>query len=181
MHQPLSSRELKHTLDHVIQTARDTQLGYQAAAANVENTELETLFRDYAQQRQAFMFQLQELQPILLDEDPVTDPTLGGQLQARWIGFREAMNWESEKVVLAEIGKMEQHAISVLEGVLHKNTLPSEVTECLERELALYREGAARAKVIYDDPDKSDRGIIPGTYTDGRGSTSAGRSPVPRA
>lgn len=180
MHQPLSAKDLKHILDHAIQTARDTQLGYQAAAENVENTELETLFRDYAQQRQAFVSQLHELQPVLLDEDPVMEPTVGGKLQANWIGFREAMNWESEKVVLAEIGKMEQHAISALEGILHKNTLPSAVTDCLERQMALYREGAARAKVIYDDPEKSDRGIIPGTYTDGRGSTSAGRAPVPR-
>lgn len=181
MHQPLSAKELKHVLDHAIQTARDTQLGYQAAAANVENTELENLFRDYAQQRQAFVFQLQELEPVLLDEEPATDPTPGGVLQARWIGFREAMNWESEKVVLAEVGKMEQHAIGAIEGILHKHTLPSEATECLERQLALYREGAARAKVIYEDPEKSDRGIIPGTYTDHRGSTSAGRAPVPRA
>jgi uncharacterized protein (TIGR02284 family) len=177
----ITDQELGKTIAQLCQVAADTHLGYQTAAEKVENAELKDLYNDYANQRSSFVSQLMALAPVLADATPTDEPSAGGKLQAGWIGFREAINWESEKVVLAEIGKMENHAAGNLESVLKAHKLSSPVSDVVQHQLALYREGEARAKDIYDNPNKSDRGPVPGMHTDGTGTTAAGRAPIPHA
>jgi|GEM_PF-3069531 len=177
----ITDQELGKVITQLSAVASDTQLGYQTASEKVENAELKDLFRDYASQRASFVNQLMTISPPLADATPTGEPTAGGKMQAGWMGFREAINWESEVVVLAEVGKMENHAISKVEGLLKEGKLSSPITDIVQHQLALYREGEARAKDIYDNPNKSDRGPVPGMHSDGTGTTAAGRAPIPHA
>ncbi|HYE80512.1 MAG TPA: PA2169 family four-helix-bundle protein [bacterium] len=172
--------DLADLINDLIEASKDGEYGYKTAAEHVKNPELAQLFTQYSQQRAQFASELQALVPAVAGEAPKTEGSTMGALHRGWIAFREAINWENEVVVLAEVAKGEKEAIDEYEDALEPDkALPPNVRAVAERHLAAIREALARVEAIYDDPNKSDRSPIPGVHKDAAGTTAAGRAAVP--
>ena len=57
----ISNDDVISTLNNLIETCKDGQEGFQQAAEGVQNSQLKTLFYEYAQQRAQFAGELQGL------------------------------------------------------------------------------------------------------------------------
>lgn len=165
-------------INRLLSTTNDGCKAYQTAAEHVTNPELQQLFTEYSTQRASFARELEALIPAFGKVEPNTEGTAGGAFHRGWMAFREGINWENEVVVLAELGKEEDYAIGQYDAVL-KDGLPADAASVAARQKADVQAALARLKMIYADPNKSDRGPIPGVKTDATGTTPAGRAPVP--
>lgn len=162
MPEMLSPQDLSQAIDRLVQTAQVTQRGYQDAAKHIGDKELAKLFGGYASQRQGFVTELQKLGPVGVSTKPGSETSVGEKQSIGWTGFPEGTNWTNEKAVLAEVGKMEQQAIANIEQTMKKSGMPTPVGEALNQQLALYKEGASRAKAILENPKAPERSQLPG-------------------
>lgn len=171
--------DLADLINDLIEACKDGELGYKTAADHVKNPELAKLFLQYSQQRAQYAAELQPLVPATTGQAANTKGSTAGAIHRGWMAFREAINWENEVVVLAEVAKGEKEAIDEYEDALEADKpLPANVRTIAERQLASIREALARIEAIYDDPNKSDRAPIPGVHKDATGTTAAGRAGV---
>jgi len=59
MTNPLTPEETVDRLNGLIQVSRDGEHGYRTAAADVHNSEMQTIFEEYAHQRAGFVKELE--------------------------------------------------------------------------------------------------------------------------
>src|SRR5208282_3755993 len=95
------------TLNGLIETCKDGETGFQAAAEGVTNPDLKQLFQSYASQRALFATELQnEVQR--LGGAPREAPSLGARLHRGWINIRSLVTGHDENAILAECQRSEE-------------------------------------------------------------------------
>jgi uncharacterized protein (TIGR02284 family) len=87
-------------LNHLIEINKNAESGFQTAAANIRNTELESLFSGYAKQHANFAVQLQS-EIDRLDGTPVDSGTLGGAIHRGWMDVTSALTGHSAGSILS--------------------------------------------------------------------------------
>ena len=84
----ITTNEIYSTLNDLIQTCKDGEEGFRAAAQGVQNSEFRTLFQEYAQQRSKFSSELQSIVS-----------RLGGRAEGFGQRRRRAASWMDEHQV----------------------------------------------------------------------------------
>ena len=97
-------------LNHLIETCYDGENGYKKAAEDVDNTNLKTLFNNYAEQRYRFGHELKE-HVRQLGGDPEKGTTVKSDLHRVWIDIKSAFTSGGEKAVLAECERGDNYAV----------------------------------------------------------------------
>ena len=120
------------TLNELIEVCKDARIGFWQAASEVENKSYMELLRKQAFQRNAFAFNLQET-ALKLGMKPATQGSFFGKLHRAWMGLRHHLNPHSDKVVLLECKRGEEHALNVYNEVFENNLLP-EIQPILEKQ-----------------------------------------------
>ena len=94
---------LEDTIGHInqlIATSKDGELGYRTAAEHVHNTQLRTVFSDYARQRAQFALQLQgeveRLGGTAQDSGSIT-----AALHRGWIDVKSALSGGDGSAIVA--------------------------------------------------------------------------------
>lgn len=86
-------------LNHLVQINKDAQAGFLAAAENIQNSELETLFTKYATHYANFAAELQaEIER--LGGTYSDSGTLGGALHRGWFDLRSTLSGHSAAAIL---------------------------------------------------------------------------------
>ena len=109
-----------HNLNDLTETCKDGELGYDTAAENVRNTQLDSVFRDYAKQRSHFARELQA-EVERLGGKSLVSGTLGATLFRGWIHLKAALSDGDGGAIVAACESGEEVAVGAFELVKNTN------------------------------------------------------------
>lgn len=113
----MTTQETIVELNALIHTCKDGELGYTTAAADVRNTELEGVLKDYAAQRRQFARDLQaEVQRLGGTADD--SGTFGGTLLSGWMDVKSALTGDSAAPIIATCETGEEAAVAAFQWVV---------------------------------------------------------------
>ena len=135
------------TLNNLIETCKDGQNGFQAAADGVKNNDLKTLFHTYSQQRAQFAGELQT-EVRRLGGDPEQTGSVAASLHRGWINIKSAVTDEDEASVISECERGEDSAVRNYEDALADEDLPADIRSIVERQFAQVREAHDRIRSL---------------------------------
>jgi uncharacterized protein (TIGR02284 family) len=141
-----SNDEVISTLNGLIETCRDGQNGFKAAAEGVENSELKSLFYAYSQQRAQFVGQLQD-EVRRLGGDPENTGSVAASLHRGWIDIKSAVTGGDDASIINECERGEDSAVKTYSDALGKD-LPAGVRPVVERQFAAVREAHDRIRAL---------------------------------
>jgi uncharacterized protein (TIGR02284 family) len=107
-------------LNGLIKTCKDGELGYRTAAADVRNTELETLFTESGKQRGRFARDLQA-EVERLGGKPEDSGSVTGALLRGWMDLKSALTSGSAAAIIASCETGEEAALAAFEWVVNLN------------------------------------------------------------
>jgi uncharacterized protein (TIGR02284 family) len=115
--QVVTTEDTIRHLNDLTETCKDGELGYRTAAAHVRNTELETVFSDYAKQRGQFVRALQteveRLGGTSTDSGTPTATVFRG-----WIDLKSALTGGNGGAIVAACETGEEAALGAFELVM---------------------------------------------------------------
>jgi uncharacterized protein (TIGR02284 family) len=121
-------------LNDLIETLKDGQAGFKAAADDIDSSEIRTLFNGFVLQRSEFAGELQALVQSLGESDPQTSGSVAGALHRGWIDLKAALTSKDEHAILAECERGEDSAVAHYREVLDTDDLPSNVREVVSQQ-----------------------------------------------
>lgn len=139
-----STEQAVSTLNNLIETCRDGQEGFKAAAEGVDNTGLKEVFDAYSRQRASFAGELQD-EVRRLGGEPDTSGSVTASLHRGWMGLRAALTGGDEASVLAECERGEDAAMSNYRAAFNVD-LPANVRQIVERQFAEIKEAHNRIR-----------------------------------
>lgn len=120
------------TLNGLIETCKDGQEGFTQAAEGVEDSNLQTLFREYAFRRSQYVGELQSLVQTL-GGDPEDSGSISGAMHRGWINIKSAVTGRDEAAVLNECERGEDVAKDAYKQALEMD-LPGYIREVVENQ-----------------------------------------------
>ena len=138
------------TLNDVIETLKDGQAGFRAAAEDIQNPELKDLFSRYSLQRSEFAGQLQALAREAGEHDPEDSGSVAGALHRGWIDLKAALASRDEHAVLAECERGEDVAVSAYESALEDADLSQNVRAILQEQFEEVKAAHDNIKILRD-------------------------------
>lgn len=121
-------------LNNLIETLKDGQEGFRAAAADIESSDLKTLFSEYSLQRSRLAGELQSLAHSLGESDPADSGSVAGAVHRGWLNLKAALMSKDEHAVLAECERGEDVAVAAYRKALENEDLPSNIRATLEKQ-----------------------------------------------
>jgi uncharacterized protein (TIGR02284 family) len=134
------------TLNNLIETCKDGQNGFQAAADGVKNSELKTLFHTYSRQRAQFAGELQA-EVRRLGGDPEQTGSVAATLHRGWINIKSAVTGEDEEAVISECERGEDSAVRNYQDAINGG-LPADVSTIVERQYTQVKEAHDRIRAL---------------------------------
>ena len=117
-------------LNDLIQTCKDGQEGFQAAAEGVKSTTLKTLFSEFSLQRAQFAGVLQQ-EVNRLGGNPETSGSFSASLHRGRMNIKSAVTGKDESAIVAECERGEDSARDAYQKAL-KEHLPVDVRSMVE-------------------------------------------------
>jgi uncharacterized protein (TIGR02284 family) len=133
-------------LNSLIQTCKDGQEGFVAAAQAVKSDELEMVFQEIAAQREQFAEDLTEL-VASLHGDPKEHGTITGMLHRGWLDLRSAVSAEDDAAILSECERGEDVAKENYGAALEK-AMPIEIAEIVRGQFDAVLEAHRRIRSL---------------------------------
>jgi uncharacterized protein (TIGR02284 family) len=129
-------------LNGLIQTCKDGELGYRTAATDVQNTELETVFTQFAKQRGQFARKLQA-EVERLGGNPEGSGSMSGTLLRGWMDVKSALSSGSGAAVIATCETGEEVAVAAFEWVVNLD-ISGQTRSLVERQSKTIKGAHAR-------------------------------------
>jgi len=124
--------QIASTLNELIQTSKDGENGFRAAAGSVQDSNLRHLLESYAQQRAEFAAELQ-LEVRRLAQDPVDTGHATAALHRSWMDLKAGLTGRDEAAVIAECERGEDTAAGVYRKALESD-LPEDLRVIVQRQ-----------------------------------------------
>lgn len=141
-----SNDEVISTLNGLIETCRDGQNGFKAAAEGVDDSALKQLFYGYSQQRASFVGELQD-EVRRLGGDPENSGSVAASLHRGWIDIKSAVTGGDDSSIISECERGEDSAVKTYSDALGKD-LPAGVRPVVERQFASVKEAHDRIRSL---------------------------------
>jgi uncharacterized protein (TIGR02284 family) len=131
----IETDEIRSTLNDLIQTLKDGEEGFQAAAEKLKEHNLRSQFETFALQRARFAAELQS-EVSQIGGKPETSGSTAGALHRGWMDIKNAVAGNDDHGILAEAERGEDAAVKNYRDALSKD-LPSDIRSVIDRQ---YRE-----------------------------------------
>src|SRR3954469_3606078 len=125
--------QVASTLNELIQTSKDGENGFRAAAESVQDSNLRHLLESYAQQRAEFAAELQ-LEVRRLAQDPVDTGHATAALHRSLMDIKAALTGRDEAAVIAECERGEDTAVEIYRKALESDHLPEDLRMIVRRQ-----------------------------------------------
>jgi len=124
--------DILSTLNDLIETCKDSQEGFHAAAEKLKDPEIHTLFLQCYLQRAEFAGELQA-EVTRTGGDPATSGSTLGAIHRGWIGLKTALAADTDLAILDEAERGEEAALIRYIEALRKD-LPSDLKAIVFRQ-----------------------------------------------
>jgi uncharacterized protein (TIGR02284 family) len=131
------------TLNSLIETLKDGQEGFRAAAEGLTDPQTKAIFQQYARER-AQMAQELQAEVRALGGDPEKAGSMSGSVHRGWINIKSAVTGKDDASIISEAERGEDVAKRAYDEAL-KASLPASVTAVVSRQAVQVR--AAHDKV----------------------------------
>jgi uncharacterized protein (TIGR02284 family) len=121
------------TLNDLIETLKDGQHGFKAAAEDVKNPELKAVFEKYSTQRAEFIAELQA-RVIGLGADVEKSGSVAGALHRGWMNLKSSMSSHEAHAILAECERGEDSAVKAYREALEKADIDEPTRQIFTRQ-----------------------------------------------
>jgi uncharacterized protein (TIGR02284 family) len=138
--------ETAATLNRLIQTCKDGEHGFRAAADVVNDSNLRRLFESYSQQRAEFGAELQ-LEVRRMAEDPVQSGHMTAALHRTWMDLKAGVTGWDEGMIIAECERGEDIALANYENALGSG-LSAELRDLVERQFLQIKDAQAQLRSL---------------------------------
>lgn len=135
-------------LEELIQTCRDSQMGYQKAAEYIQNYETRNWFNLQSLERARFAGELENEVQRMGKHDPERKGSVSGAIHRGWFELKEKFS-ASDKSVLEEVERGEDAAKKSYEDALKKD-IPEDVAEIVRRQAQSVFAAHDRVKALRD-------------------------------
>ncbi len=142
-------REIVSVLDELIETLKDGHEGFSQAAEKVTDPKLQSLFREYSDERSRFATALQAEARKLGEKEPEPSSSAAGALHRGWINLKSALTGGDEHAILAECERGEDSAVEAFQKALNDD-LPPAVQELVSRQYAEIKAAHDRIRDLRD-------------------------------
>lgn len=116
MTNPVTPEEIIDRLNGLIQVAVDGERGYARAAVDVDNSELRSIFEEYAEERRKFVKEL-EAEVVRLGGTPVESGSVAAAVHRGWIDLKGALSGGGVHAIVAACETGEDAAQAQFERV----------------------------------------------------------------
>ncbi len=134
----VTGNDVAHTLNNLIETAKDGQLGFDKAAQEANESSLKTLFVKYSSQRSQYVSELQQLVQQL-GAKAETSGSLAASIHRGWIDVKKAVSKREDTAIIDECEAGEDAAMKNYKEAL-ATALPSDVMTVVQRQFAGVQE-----------------------------------------
>jgi len=138
----MTTEETIAELNGLIQVCKDGELGYGAAAKDVRNTELETVFTEYAKQRGQFARKLQA-EVERLGGKSEDSGSAGGTLLRGWMDLKSTLTNGSGAAIIATCESGEEVAVAAFQWVANLD-ISGPTRSLVEKQYKAIKEAHAR-------------------------------------
>ena len=137
----MSNDKAISTLNNLIETCKDGELGFKTAAEGLKSADIKQKFLDYSRQRAEMVRDLQA-EVRRLGGDPEKSGSVSGSLHRGWLDIKSVITGKDDHAIVAEAERGEDVAKTVYENAL-KEPLPSTV-------LAIVQQQAIKVRQVHD-------------------------------
>lgn len=152
-----SDLDVINTLNGLIETCKDGEKGFQAAAENIQDANLKELCQNYAQQRARFVADLQ-VAVRRLGGDPESGGSIAGALHRGWMSMKGTVTGHSDESLISEAERGEDVAKASYEKAL-KSDLPLDVQAVVERQYIQVKEAHDRIRSLERQLDLAEKKV----------------------
>jgi uncharacterized protein (TIGR02284 family) len=132
------------TLNDLIETCKDGQVGFQTASEGVKDSSLKSLFSQYSLQRGQFAGALQA-EVSRLGGSPEKGGSVSGSLHRGWINLKAAVTGHDEAAIIAECERGEDAAKEAYTKALQE-TLPADIRSLIAEQFAEVKQAHDRIR-----------------------------------
>jgi uncharacterized protein (TIGR02284 family) len=137
-------------LNDLIETLKDGQEGFRAAAEDVEQSNLKTIFGELSLQRSKFAGELQTLARSLSGEEPEETGSVAAAVHRGWIDLKAALVSRNAHAILAECERGEDSAVAEYRKAIESGKLPANVLETVKAQAAAVQESHDKIRGLRD-------------------------------
>lgn len=144
--QELDDQKLIDTLNTLIRTCVDGEIGYREAAEEAEDKSYRALFDQYAKERARLASELQgEVKG--LGGTPETSGSTAGAVHRVWLNVRDTMTGKGDDDIIAECRRGETVALEAYDEALEAD-LPESIARTVERQRGRVAEIKRRVETL---------------------------------
>ena len=125
--------QLTSVLNNLIETSKDGEAGFRAAAEDTKNPELKSIFLARSRDCAKGALELQQL-VSQLGESPETSGSVAGAVHRGWIKVREAVTSRDDTAILEECERGEDVAKALYAKALEDDALPENIRSVVRRQ-----------------------------------------------
>jgi uncharacterized protein (TIGR02284 family) len=141
---PAEAARIVAALNGLVETCKDGERGYRAAAKHAADPELKRLLADHAAQRAGFATELQA-EVRRHGGQPEKGGSVAGTLHRGWLNLKSALPGSRDDAVVAECERGEDAALKNYEAVVG-DTLPVDVKAVVARQYAEVKKARERLR-----------------------------------
>ena len=129
----------------------DRYEGYQTAAKETKDADLQSLFTEFANQSKGFAEELRRFVPASADQPERDETKNTGKLYRVWMDFKAAVTAKDRKAILSSCEFGEDVAKKHYEeACMHSDGVPAEALEIIKRQKAQIQKGHDTVKSLRD-------------------------------
>jgi uncharacterized protein (TIGR02284 family) len=144
----MEKSEVISTMNDLLKTSRDGEIGFRAAAQQIKSVNLKSVCETAASRCGAGVAEL-ESHIRALGGEPSASGTLSGSLHRAWSNIKSSVTTMDDRAVLAECESAEDAAKNAYEAALKKD-LPADIRIVIERQYQGVKENHDRVRDLRD-------------------------------
>ena len=143
-----NASDVRSTLNDLIETCKDGDEGFRAAAEKVKDATIKSDFLKYSRQRAGFAGELQA-EVTRIGGEPAKSGSTAGAIHRGWIGLKSAVTGDSDHGILEEAERGEDAAVKNYRDALNKK-LPGDIEAIVSRQLREVQQTHNAVKAVRD-------------------------------
>jgi uncharacterized protein (TIGR02284 family) len=144
----IDADEVRSTLNNLIETCKDGDEGFRAAAEKLKDASIKTDFLKFARQRSTFAGALQA-EVTRMGGEPARSGSTTAALHRGWVGLKSALTGGSDHGILEEAERGEDAAVRNYSDALAKD-LPADIQAIISGQLREIQQTHNAVKAMRD-------------------------------